>query len=86
MEEIYNEMEEARNDFEFEKIFDHRFEKGMLVLKTRYYSEVLREENIMDIPFNILKKDNPVALARYIKEFVVKTSRRNGTCNKWATK
>eukprot|EP00957_Ditylum_brightwellii_P102893 7842182-Ditylum_brightwellii.AAC.1 len=81
MEEICNEMEGARDDFEFEKILDHCFEKGMLVLKIRYYSEVLEEENIMDIPFNILKKDNPVALARYIKEFIVEASRRNGTYN-----
>ena len=33
MEEIYDEMEGAHDDFEFEKIIDHQFEKGMLVFK-----------------------------------------------------
>eukprot|EP00957_Ditylum_brightwellii_P058157 4410474-Ditylum_brightwellii.AAC.1 len=70
-------MEGARDDFEFEKIIDHHIEKGMLVLKARYYSEVLGEDDILDTPFNIMKKDNPVALTQYIKEYVVEASRRN---------
>ena len=58
----------------------------MLVFKARYHSEILGEENILDVPFNILKKDNPIAVARYIKEYVVEASQRNGVYNKWATK
>eukprot|EP00957_Ditylum_brightwellii_P030355 2299221-Ditylum_brightwellii.AAC.1 len=53
----------------------------MLVLKARYYSEVLGENNILDIPFNIMKKDNPVALAQCIKEYVLEASQRNGLYN-----
>eukprot|EP00957_Ditylum_brightwellii_P203095 15333202-Ditylum_brightwellii.AAC.1 len=58
----------------------------MLVFKARYYSEVLGEDNILDVPFNIPKKDNLVAVARYIKEYVVEVSQRNGVYNEWATK
>eukprot|EP00957_Ditylum_brightwellii_P024918 1884189-Ditylum_brightwellii.AAC.1 len=77
MEGIYDEMEGTHDDFVFEKIINHRFEKGMLVFKARYHSEILGEENILDVPFNILKKDNPIAVARYIKEYVVEASQRN---------
>eukprot|EP00957_Ditylum_brightwellii_P055476 4203837-Ditylum_brightwellii.AAC.1 len=38
----------------------------MLVLKARYYSEVLGEDNILDIPSNIMKKDNPAVLIKAI--------------------
>eukprot|EP00957_Ditylum_brightwellii_P077754 5908494-Ditylum_brightwellii.AAC.1 len=44
------------------------------------------EEYIIDVPFNILKKDHPIALARYIKEYVVDASRKDGVYNTWATK
>eukprot|EP00957_Ditylum_brightwellii_P058693 4451394-Ditylum_brightwellii.AAC.1 len=58
----------------------------MLVLKARYYSEVLGEDNIMDISFNIMKKDNPVVFAQYIKEYVVDALQRNSVYSTWANK
>ena len=33
-----------------------------------------------------MKKDKPVSLAKYIKRYVVESSRRDGTFNVWATK
>ena len=38
----------------------------------------------MDVPFNILKKDVPVELARYVRNFVVEQDRRKGYYNGWA--
>eukprot|EP00957_Ditylum_brightwellii_P168717 12841856-Ditylum_brightwellii.AAC.1 len=75
-----------KDDAEFEKILDHRFQKGALILKVQYYITVLAEDNIEEVPFTIIKKDEPLALARYIKEYVVEKSRRNGFYNTWATK
>eukprot|EP00957_Ditylum_brightwellii_P039440 2983713-Ditylum_brightwellii.AAC.1 len=40
----------------------------------------------MEVPFNILKKDIPMDLVRYIKRHVVEKSQRKGVFNEWATK
>jgi len=70
----------------YETIMDHRFEKGILKLKVKYYNESNGKDNVVEVPFGIMKKDEPVSLAKYIKRYVVESSRRNGTFNVWATK
>ena len=60
LQDLYNQMENEEADLDFEKIVDHSFQEGVLILKTRYTSDVLGEENIMDIPFCTFKKDIPV--------------------------
>ena len=58
---------------EFNLIFKHKFKDGVLIFKTRYVGDV--DEAIVDIPFGVLKKDEPVIVARYIKEHVVEGKR-----------
>eukprot|EP00957_Ditylum_brightwellii_P113799 8676308-Ditylum_brightwellii.AAC.1 len=89
IDEIYDELDAAcgeKDDAEFKRILDYRFQKGTLILKVRYYSETLAKDSVEEIPCIILKKDEPVALEKYIKEHVVENSRRNGFYNTWAAK
>eukprot|EP00957_Ditylum_brightwellii_P146009 11119279-Ditylum_brightwellii.AAC.1 len=60
---------------------DHTFKEGVLILKARYQSNTIGEDHIIDVPFDILKKDTPIQVARYIKEYVVEGSRRLGRYN-----
>eukprot|EP00957_Ditylum_brightwellii_P181481 13824252-Ditylum_brightwellii.AAC.1 len=75
MNEIYDKIDGMKDNWEFETLVDHCFEKGLLKLKARYYSDMIGEDNVIDVSFNILKKDAPVALARC-----------NGVYNDWAIK
>eukprot|EP00957_Ditylum_brightwellii_P167575 12757077-Ditylum_brightwellii.AAC.1 len=50
--EIYDELDAAhseKDNAEFERILDYRFQKGTLILKFRYYSETLAEGSVEDI-------------------------------------
>eukprot|EP00957_Ditylum_brightwellii_P198367 15116122-Ditylum_brightwellii.AAC.1 len=79
IEEMYDKLDAAyseKDDAELKRILDHRFQKGTLILQVRYYSETLVEESVEEIPYSILKKDELVALAKFIKEHVVGKSRR----------
>lgn len=83
LEETYDQIElENDEDYEFEKIVDHSFQDGVLVLKARYQGHITGE-NIVEIPFSILKKDVPLECARYIRNYVVE-NRRHGNYNTWA--
>ena len=68
---------------EFNSILEHKFKDGVLIFKTRYMGDV--DEAIVDIPFGVLKKDEPVIVAGYIKEHVVE-DKRQGHYNTWAKK
>eukprot|EP00957_Ditylum_brightwellii_P029576 2234730-Ditylum_brightwellii.AAC.1 len=78
------EIEEG--EYAYETIMDHRFENGSLKLKVKYYNAINGKDNIVEVPFNIMKKDEPVSLAKYIKRYVMESSRQEGTFNVWATK
>eukprot|EP00957_Ditylum_brightwellii_P113394 8646155-Ditylum_brightwellii.AAC.1 len=41
-------MDRSNDDYEFEKIVDHYFKDGALILKARYWSDVLGEGNILE--------------------------------------
>ncbi|MGH3053473.1 MAG: hypothetical protein ACRDL7_00670, partial [Gaiellaceae bacterium] len=57
------EMEES-NSYEFDKIVDHKFDDGVLKLRVQYRGE--DNDHFTDVPFDILSKDNPFELAKYI--------------------
>eukprot|EP00957_Ditylum_brightwellii_P063441 4815993-Ditylum_brightwellii.AAC.1 len=86
-EEIYDEMEETEEEeYVYETIVDHRFENGILRLKVKYYNEINGKDNVGEVPFGIMKKDEPISLAKCIKRYFVESSRWDGTFNVWATK
>jgi hypothetical protein len=68
---------------EFNKIVDHRFDNGTLILNVEYQGEI--ELSIMEIPFSTLKKDVPLELARYVRNKVI-DRKRNGFYQQWANK
>eukprot|EP00957_Ditylum_brightwellii_P056887 4312482-Ditylum_brightwellii.AAC.1 len=86
IKEVYGSMDPPKEEFQFEKVIDHFFKNGLLIFKANYQSETLGEDNVLDVPFEILKKGAQIAVARYIKEYVVELLRRKGYYNEWATK
>ena len=79
--ELHDQFEvENDEDYEFDRIVDHEFKNGILMLKVRYQGE---KDNVLDIPFSVLKKDVPLELAKYVRDHVVE-SRRKGRYNTWA--
>ena len=80
LEEIYDQFEiEDLDDYQCEKISDHYFKNGTLILKASYFVN----NNVLDtikFLFSILKKDVPIELAQYIREKVIE-NRRGGIYN-----
>jgi hypothetical protein len=70
--------------YQFDKIVDHHFSNGKLILKTRY--RLLDDEDILEVPFGILKKDVPLELAKYIKNYVIEEKRGKGFFMEWSTR
>eukprot|EP00957_Ditylum_brightwellii_P059873 4545435-Ditylum_brightwellii.AAC.1 len=63
-EEIYHEMEEIEEgEYVYETVVDHRFENEIIKLKIKYYNELNGKDNIVEVPFGIMKKDEPISLA-----------------------
>ena len=86
LETILNEMEDYHeDDYQFDKIVDHSFQEGVLMLKTRYWSAIMDDTILIEVPFPIAKKEQPVAIAKYIRQYV-QDERRNGFFNSWAQK
>jgi hypothetical protein len=83
MEKMYDqyEMEEDVN-YKFDRILDHEFKDGVLLLKTRYCDDDIGEHDLT-VPFPILKRDVPLELARFIRDKVVE-DKRGGHYNLWA--
>ena len=83
-ETVYDEFdsrEKEIDNLEFNKILDHKFDNGILMFKVRYTGDV--DETDVDLPFSILKKDQPMDTARYISNHVL-DDKRNGRYNSWA--
>ena len=55
-------------------------------MKARYFGETLGEDNIREVLFEDLKKDDTVGLAIYIRNYVSEASRRTGTFITWDVK
>ena len=62
MEDVFNDNEQ--NNFEFQQIVGHIFDKGILILKVQFEGDQV--EQTFNVPFDILKKDEPLSLACYI--------------------
>ena len=71
-------------DYEFERIVDYRFEKGVLMLKANYFDDDV-QTTTLEIPFSILNEYVPLELEKIINNNVVE-ERRNGRYNAWAKK
>ena len=83
LERFYDQFEmEDDTRYNLDRIVDHEFVNGILHLKTRYLDDDIGE-HILTVPFQILKKDVPVELAKYIRDKVVE-DKRGGFHNTWA--
>ncbi len=85
MQTLYDQFNEdnTEDNYVFNRIVDHTFLNGILVLKVRYSEDGDLGEHTLEVPFPILKKDEPVQVARYIRDNVVE-EKRNGFYNTWA--
>ncbi|MGH7955023.1 MAG: reverse transcriptase domain-containing protein [Gloeomargaritales cyanobacterium] len=75
-----NEMDKDEQ-YEFDCIVDHKFDDGILKLRVQYKGE--DNEHYSDIAFDLLKKDVPFQLAKYIREKVMEPT-RDGRYIRWA--
>ena len=83
-EELHNQFQlEDDDNYEFERIIDHKLTAPGLMLTVKHTGDT--EEETLQVPFLVLKKDVPLELARYIRDKVVEDSRR-GHYNTWAKK
>ena len=69
-DEINNINNQEEEDYEFNCIKDHKWTEGSLVLDVE-----LTSGKIINIPFDLMKKDRPLELARYIRNHVVENKR-----------
>eukprot|EP00957_Ditylum_brightwellii_P015767 1188145-Ditylum_brightwellii.AAC.1 len=54
-------------EYVYDTIVDHSFENEILKLKVKCYNEFNAKDNIVEVPFGIMKKDKHVSLAKCIK-------------------
>ena len=78
--EVTNILNEDEDDYEFNQIINHKWEQGMLILEIE-----LQSGKTYEVPFNVIKKDRPIKVPKYIKNKVVE-NRRGGKYNTWAKK
>ncbi|MGH7955315.1 MAG: reverse transcriptase domain-containing protein, partial [Gloeomargaritales cyanobacterium] len=82
LDAMYDQCEmENDEQYEFDRIVDHKFDDGILKLRVQYKGE--DNEHYSDIPFDLLKKDVPFQLAKYIREKVMEPT-RDGRYIRWA--
>ena len=67
----------------FRKIIDHCWENGMLILKAQYYDD-LGGLYTIDSPLILLRKDEPIPCAKYIKAYILEERRGDRPLNNWA--
>jgi hypothetical protein len=85
IEQLYDQFQmEDDDDYEIDKIVDHVFKDGILILKVRYQGATMGE-HVIEVPFGVLKKDVPLELAKYVRDHVL-DEKRNGHYNQWAKK
>ena len=57
-----------------------------MFFKVRYVGGTVVKDNIIEVPFIILKKDVHIELARYVDNYIIEASRRKVVYNAWSTK
>jgi len=83
-EELHDEFQlEDGDNYEFERIIDHKLTASGSMLTVKYTGDT--KEETLKGSFLVLKKDVPLELARYIHDKVVEDSRQ-GHYNTWAKK
>lgn len=70
------------DDMEFKKILNHSWEADGLMMKVQYRDS--SNKIAIDVPFKILKKDQPLACAKYIKNYILEERRGERPLNNWA--
>jgi hypothetical protein len=75
MKKLYDqfEMEDDVNS-NFDRILDHEFKDGVLLLKAQYLDDDIGEHTLT-VPFPILKRDVPLEVAHFIRDNVVEDKR-----------
>ena len=83
-EELHDQFQlEDDDDYEFERIINHKLTASGLMPMVKYTGDT--EKETLQVPFLVLKKDAPLELARCIHDKVVEDSRQ-GHYNTWAKK
>ena len=83
---MYNQFYIEEDDCWFYEIVDRYFNNVVILLKGGYVGDTLGKDNIIEVPFIILKKDLPIELVRYVNNCVVEASRQKVLYNSWSTK
>ena len=86
IEDMYNQFYIEEDDCWFYEIVDRYFNNVVILLKGGYVGDTLGKDNIIEVPFIILKKDLPIELVRYVNNCVVEASRQKVLYNSWSTK
>ena len=71
-------------DCTFRKILNHSWNEGTLIMKAQY-TDTNHGNFEIDTPFKKLKMDEPLACAKYIKEYIPEQRRGDRPLNEWAT-
>merc|ERR1712069_87161 len=71
-------------DCTFRKILNHSWNNGVLMLKAQYVDPV-KGNFEMDMPLKKLKKDEPLACAKYIHEHIAENRGGHRPLNEWAS-
>ena len=72
----FQEEEDKDHTFEFNRIVEHKMRKQNLMLKTEYLTSG-SQQNIIEIPFRILKKNVPLKLVKDIENYVINSQRKD---------
>jgi hypothetical protein len=85
MERVYDQFHTDKSDdtYSFHRIVSHNFKDGILLFTVRYTNDGELGEHILEVPFSILKGDEPLAVARYIRDHVLEP-KRHGFYNQWS--
>jgi hypothetical protein len=81
--EIPNTTDALDGELLFHKILDHTWSDGILIFTAQYYSDDGRPHTIQT-PLSTLKVEEPVACAKYIREYIPETRRGERPLNQWA--
>ncbi len=72
---IYNqfEIEDLDDGYEFLKVMNHTWKDGVLYFHVRY-SDQNHKKQVLEQPFDVIKKDIPLEMAKYIRNYVTDSS------------
>ena len=74
IEYLYNQLQVEEGGYQLDKIVDHYFKNGFLILNAGCVGDTLGGDNIIEVTSNIMKKYVPKELAGYMKNYVVGAS------------